>query len=164
LKSTPLRRSNIPVIILILLSAFSCRRAQPVDSETLFERYFQPYPNEIEKVQEGFAAASIRGQAFRLYDEGRFDQAKVLFEELLRESTDYDVVFYLANTQLALGDPGQARRLLSAIPAGHRYYASGQWYLALALLKSKQEEEARTVLKTIALEMKEAKELLDMMD
>lgn len=122
----------------------------PADPSALFDRYFRPAEYQQTQLPPGMVAQTLRQQAFRLYREGRYDQALILFNELLRPGDDPELLFFRANTQLSLGEPAPAVADLNKIPQTHDLFPFAQWYLALALLKNNDAAGARAILRKIS--------------
>lgn len=96
------------------------------------------------------AAQRLREQAFRLYDEQRYDQALVLFDELLKGQKDPELLFFTGNTLLVLGQYQNALRTFQEVPQGHDRFLSSQWYAGLASLQLEQVDQAKAHLQGVA--------------
>lgn len=117
----------------ILIFPFLKSAEPPVPAE-LFKQFFVPHENDVVRIEAGFAAQGLREQAFRLYDQKRYHQALILFDELLQAQSDAEIVFFKGNILLALGQYQNAYSNFQQIPANDKRYAAAQWYTALASL------------------------------
>ncbi len=151
----------------LLLSTFflllltHCQSPQ-ADTSAVLEDYFQPYPNKVLAIDSSVAATTLEDQALRLYEQKRYDQAIVLFDELIqtesRVEERYTWLFYKGNAQLAQGQLEKAIDTFDYLPADHPLYEDSRWYMALALLQLDRQEEAREVLKEVSPQHEKHKE------
>lgn len=116
-----------------LIIFFSKPTEPPVPAD-LFKQFFVPHENDVVKIADGFAAQGLREQAFRLYDQKRYHQALILFDELSRGQSDAEIGFFKGNILLALGQYQNAYSNFQQIPTGDKRYAAARWYSALASL------------------------------
>ncbi len=136
---------------LILLA--SCQSPE-ADTSTVLEDYFQPYPNKVLTIDSSIAATTLAGQALRLYEQKRYDQAVVLFDELIQVERQvearYRWLFYKGNAQLGQGQLEKALDTFSYIPGTHPLYEDSRWYMALAFLQMDNKNAAREALQEIS--------------
>ena len=94
-------------------------------------------------------------EGFELYSQGEYAKALTKFNQI-SDNNQRSVSLFSAISLLETGNAKQAVQLLeSAISdygEGWEYYQDAQWYLALAYLKSKQEEDAEKMLQQIVVE------------
>ena len=143
--STPL----LSYFILVLL-IWSCSASSRVDHQQLFKQYFSPTENDWIKTNAGQAAQRLQEQAFRLYDEQRYDQALILFDELLKGQRDPNLLFFTGNTLLVLGQYQNALRIFQEVPEGHDRFVASQWYAGLASMQLEQIAQAKLHLERVA--------------
>lgn len=157
---------SLCVVISILLAA--CASSEQQDTNELFKQYFQPAKNDVVNTMDGAAAQQLHEQAFRLYDQERYHQALLLFDEVLRVDKNPDFVFFKANTLLILGQYQSAYQSFVAVSAEHKRYAESQWYAALAAMMLGNNENSlqhlKQVGKTKSVHRTAAKELLRLLD
>ncbi len=122
----------------ILMTFLLTNCAKELDIDQLYV----PHKNDRIKIVKGRAATNITEQAFKLYEEGRYDQALILFDELLKEKKDNNLEFYRANTLFAMQQYQVALEDFRKIPVESDYYPSALWYQALILLKLNKGNEA----------------------
>lgn len=119
-------------------------------SNTLFAENFQPYANVIQPVVRGNNAEDIKTKAFLAYENEEFELAESHFTTLLNTTSDAYVLFYLANTKLALDKANEAIPLLNSyLSTGENLGSQAQWYLALAHLHLENELQAKLELQKI---------------
>jgi len=139
-------------IIWLSLLLTSCQ-SPPPDTSTVLQDHFTPYPNKVLTIDYSRAASRMEDQAMRLYEQERYDQAVILFNELIQQETSvegrYNWVFYKGNAQLAQGSVEAARATFSYIPENEKLYPESLWCQALCLLHLNRLEEARQLLKKI---------------
>ena len=134
----PLQVRAVLIWSLSLSLAFHCcgcaadRTAKPISFNLLFE----PYSNDLAPIPAGTAPATLREQALRLYSGQRYDQAQILFDELIRKPANEDLLLFRACNLLALGQHQAALTDLEKISSASRYYHPALWYRALALWQS----------------------------
>lgn len=155
-------------LLAVLLLSAACQSSDPVDTNELFKEYFLPAPNNIINTAEGAAAQQLHEQAFRLYDQERYHQALLLFDEVLRVDKNLDILFFKANTLLVLGQYQSAYQVFMEIPTDSQRYIDSQWYAALAAMMTGDNKNSRqhleNISKTKSTHQTEAKELLRLLD
>lgn len=135
------------VVLSVLLAA--CASSEQIDTHELFKQYFQPAKNDVVNTMDGAAAQQLHEQAFRLYDQERYHQALLLFDEVLRVDKNPDFLFFKANTLLVLGQYQSAYQSFVAVPAENQRYADSQWYAALAAMMLDNNENSLQHLKQV---------------
>lgn len=96
------------------------------------------------------AATSVKEQAFKLYNSGQYDQARVLFETLRVQSTEPDVDFYHGISLIKLNQPQEALKLFRSISASSQFFHHAQWYSALAHLQAGDDKQSKAILQSIS--------------
>ena len=143
----------------LLLSTFyfllllpSCQPPE-LDTSSVIQDYFTPYPNEVVLVKKGAAPSTMAGQAMKLYEEGRYDQAIILFNELVQIEGSvekrYSWIFYKGNAELAQNQYQKALTTFSYLPSDHPLYKDSRWYVSLIYLQLGQIKEAKKTLQQI---------------
>jgi len=119
-------------------------------SNTLFAENFQPYANVIQPVVRGNDVNDTKAKAFLAYENEEFKLAESHFTTLLNSTSDSYVLFYLANTKLALEKANEAIPLLNSyLSTGENLGSQAQWYLALAHLHQGEKMQAKLELQKI---------------
>ncbi len=136
---------------LLLLAAWFFLLKPPAPDE-LFAQYFEVYPNvEAPIYRDSSSSDSLTNKdlAFRRYAASDFTGAIVLFESI--ENKDEGTRFYLGISYLAHGDAQKAIEVLKDVKSGAvQYNTQIDWFLALALIKDKQVEDAKELLEELA--------------
>lgn len=134
------------------------------DYQALYAQNFEPYDDVI--TERGVVNSAHDTMFYAIltdyYNQGDFDQASILFEKLYNPNKPNDsLLFYYANSCLAIGASAEAIRLFTEMSAYEKsiFYHQSRWYLALAYLDvaanstgKKQEEmllNSKNVLKAI---------------
>ncbi len=147
-----MKSKAFPYSLLTFLLIFSCQ-SPPADTSTIIEDYFQPFPNQIVNINSAAAASSMGDQAMRLYEEGRYDQAIILFNELIQiegaPAKSYSWIFYKGNAELAQGQLDNALKSFAYIPSDHPNHQDAQWLNSLIFLQKGEKERAKSLLKLI---------------
>lgn len=119
-------------------------------TDSLFAENFEPYANVIQPVVRGMDTDDIKTKAFVAYENEAFELAETHFTTLLNSTSDSYVLFYLANTKLALEKANEAIPLLNSyMSTGENLGSQAQWYLALAHLQINEKAQAKEVLQKI---------------
>ncbi len=159
----------LPVFLFVFSLTWSCSTADSADHHELFKEHFTPTKNDIVKTDAGAAAQRLNEQAFRLYDQQRYDQALILFDELLKGQKAPDLLFFKGNTLLTLGQYQAALDVFLEVPEEHQRFADSQWYAGLASLKLERFTQAKDHLSRVAkaeqgAHSSKAKQLLRLLD
>ena len=159
-KETPLRLSSAPtkwyyyaaaaavgitVVVAVFMNNF---RNQP---DELFQAYFTPYPNMFEPTTRSSESTdSKRKDAFQAYEQGDYQKAATLFEDLLKDNKEAGIVLLLGNSNLILGNVEEAKANFIALDKDFdELDMQAKWYLSLCYLKSGETEKARAILKEL---------------
>lgn len=173
--STPVRKwyyvaAAVTFVILILGRVFlTSFNETPHD---LFQAYFTVYPNTVEPTLRGASSMSgsttmtKRTQAFSAYDQGDYQNAAILFGELLQSKEEPGMLLLLGNANLILGKVEEAKGNFIRLNKNYdEFDIQSKWYLSLCYLKSGDVDRARAMLKELGNTeisyANRAKELLD---
>ncbi len=130
----------------IILLLFNCNNSS-TNPPFVIQDHFSPFPNEITATESGVAPSTMAGQAMKLYEEGRYDQAIILFNELIQVEGSveqrYSWIFYKGNAEMAQGQLQNALTTFSYLPGDHPLYEESQWYRGLLFLQLGQSKEAK---------------------
>lgn len=115
--------------------------------EELFARNFEPYPNVFEPTQRGNnQAADKRATAFALYEQKNYEGAAALFNELLSEKKEPEILLLLGNANLVMNNDEEAKNnFLTLIRDFDGLDEQAKWFLSLVYLKSGEKEKAKTI-------------------
>ena len=122
---------------------------KPVNTDTLFEAYFEPYRNVVQPIVRSQTDSLNKIQkAFNAYELKMYDEAIPLFDVLLAEDDNATYMFYKANILLEKSEIEEAISLLEkseeTIPESFK--DKHLWYSALAYLKQNNLENAKASL------------------
>jgi tetratricopeptide (TPR) repeat protein len=134
----------------LLVFLCSCQSEKSSTYDDLFSEYFEVFPNIIQPIQPDLAATSVKEQAFKLYNSGQYDQARVLFETLRVQHAEPAVDFYHGISLIKLNQPQEALKLFRSIPASSQFFHHAQWYAALAHLQTGEAERSKAILQSIS--------------
>lgn len=124
------------ITLLLALVAVWYTQDQKQDTEAIFTEHFEPYRNVVFPIERNGIPAGQKARAFYAYEQGEYEEALRAFTALSPEDKDTTVVFYIANTHLALGQPQPAIELLNTnINQIDSLRDKHFWYLAMAYLK-----------------------------
>ena len=138
--------ATIGILILgkVLLNSFT------ETPDKLFEAYFTPYPNTFEPTVRGNTTLTKRTQAFSAYDQGDYQNAAILFSELMESNKEPGMLLLLGNANLILGNVDEAKDNFTTLNKDFdEFDIQSKWYLSLCYLKSGDVERARTMLKEL---------------
>jgi hypothetical protein len=146
----PMFKWLVAASVLILVVAGTLLYFQESSADPLFAQHFEPYANVIQPVGRSSTDNDIKAKAFLAYENEAYKQAETYFTSLLNTTSDSYVLFYLANTKLALDKANEAIPLLNSyMSVGDNLSSQAQWYLALAHIQADQKAQARQVLEKI---------------
>ena len=144
---------------------------QSLSNDTLFAQYFEPYRNITQPVVRSDAQESIKEAAFHAYENGQFQKALNLFDQVLLNKEEANILFYKANVLLSLNQPKMAVPILQQdISVIDSFSEKRYWYLALSYLKLNQIEKSKETLQILLdipnseYKKKEAAALLEKME
>jgi tetratricopeptide (TPR) repeat protein len=126
-----------------LLIAFIPFYYQSPSNDELFTAYFEPFDSPGSGVTRGINEVSDKGKAYDAYDNGRYEEAIVLFEKV--GTDDPNIHLCLGNAQLKVGQLDKAEANFNHLLAEHEDLVTpAKWYLALTYLKQNKIERAKS--------------------
>jgi len=139
----PIAAAATIVIAVLLLFVF----IQPESPEKLFARNFEPYPNVFEPTQRGAdATLDKRAKAFAMYEQKNYAEAARLFNELLSEKQEPELLLLLGNANMVLNRDSEAKNnFLTLIRDSDKLDEQAKWFLSLCYLKSGESEKAKVI-------------------
>lgn len=121
--------------------------------DQLYTSNFAIYSNDFmiaDGVYRGDASIdSLQVLSMQAYEKNDFATASTLFLQILNNSDNPEIRFYLAITQMETGQTNKALtnlQILYSQPNEYRYYEQTRWYLALVHLKLHHKTEAKKYL------------------
>ncbi|MBM6500527.1 tetratricopeptide repeat protein [Flavobacterium macrobrachii] len=123
-----------------------------VDTNAVYEEYYQSYPNVVAPTVRGENSTDIKSEAFYSYDSGDYAKALTLFSKLYdTEKEDYSL-FYKSLSLMELKRYEEALTSFEQfdLQKNNGFTPYVKWYKALTLVKLKQEEKALVLLQELA--------------
>ncbi|PZO30217.1 MAG: hypothetical protein DCF13_03975 [Flavobacteriaceae bacterium] len=123
-----------------------------VDTNAVYEEYYQSYPNVVAPTVRGENSTDIKSEAFYSYDSGDYTKALTLFSKLHdTEKEDYSL-FYKSLSLMELKRYDEALTSFEQfdLQKNNGFTPYIKWYKALTLVKLKQEEKALVLLQELA--------------
>lgn len=133
----------------------------------LYDSYYQTYPNVIAPAVRGSQSDDIQSRAFDAYDNGDYQEAEQLFDEIYQDEQIDFALFYKGLAQLELEQYTKAEETFKQFDfsKNNSFTHYFKWYLALAELKTNDPKAAEILLTDLSKRdnpMQEmAKELLE---
>ena len=104
-----LRRTAAIAASLILLVSMYFLVSLPKSPEAFFAAHYEPKQNSHIKVERGENPnASLLNDAFILYEDGKYEEATKAFDQILKESSNNEILPYRAHALLATGKTQKA--------------------------------------------------------
>jgi tetratricopeptide (TPR) repeat protein len=123
-----------------------------VDTNAVYEEYYQSYPNVVAPTVRGENSTDIKSEAFYSYDSGDYSKALRLFSKLYdSEKEDYSL-FYKSLSLMELKRYDEALSSFEQfdLQKNNGFTPYVKWYKALTLVKLEQEEKALVLLQELA--------------
>lgn len=120
-------------------------------SEKLYHRYYSVYESDV-VVRSAKEEITGLTKAIRYYDLGKYAEALINLDDIIRRDRyDYLALLYRGLTCMETGNTDCAVKSFREIPDnwGSPFSEHRNWYLALALLKINNTEEAKDILQRI---------------
>ena len=109
--------------------------------------YFEPFDSPGPGRERGTNTITDKGKAYEAYDNGRYDEAMILFEDITKSADDPIVYLCLGNAQLKVGQLEKAEKSFNHVLTKHEDLVTpASWYLALTYLKQNRMERAKSAL------------------
>jgi hypothetical protein len=138
----------IATAAVIAIGIFSILLIQQKESpEELFARNFEPYPNVFEPTQRGDnGTTDKRASAFAMYEQKNYEGAAALFNELISEKKEPEILLLLGNANMVLNRDEEAKNnFLTLIRDFDGLDEQAKWFLSLVYLKSGESEKAKLI-------------------
>ncbi len=135
--------------VLLSLGSWMVKNHVFPSNETIFETYYEPYPNTVFPIVRGSELHTIEYRAFLAYEAGEYHKAINLFNSV-ENPNEKHIEFYRGLCLLSVGKTEDAIRTLIPLTEPDQGTLQNMdcrqkatWYLGLAYLKQGKEEEAR---------------------
>lgn len=138
------------IILIALIGGIAVFNPFDVNTDTLYASNFEPYKNVVTPIIRGESEESEEIEAFTAYESGDYPLAVTKFEQVYQKTQKSYLLLYQANALLASNRTADAIPLLEKhVTLNDRLSDRGKWYLALAYIKNKQQENAIPILENI---------------
>lgn len=138
--------------ILIIIGLFFYR-SQP-NYAKIYAENFEIYPNVVAPTvrDHGGSEPNLRATAFSYYDNRRFEDAALAFDELYQATGEDYAVFYGSMSLMALGDTQKAITAMESHTwtQTDEYQTMAHWYVGLGYLKLQNKDMAIALLQKVA--------------
>jgi tetratricopeptide (TPR) repeat protein len=123
-----------------------------MDSESVFEKYYQPYEVTVTYRSGNTEVDRLLLNALELYEEKDYDQALVLFEEILENrSNNMAINLYSGISYMEEEEYHKATTSFNHIISDNDnlFIEQAQWYLSMCYIKTEKSEKAKEILNQI---------------
>lgn len=115
-------------------------------STTLFDTYFEVYPN-IYTTKGTSSSDTETKKAFVLYDNEKYTEAVTAFKNIAsNKKLSSSECFYYGISALTIGETENAKMQFKNVSKAHPLYNEALWYTGLALIKQDSLVKAKTLL------------------
>jgi tetratricopeptide (TPR) repeat protein len=143
---------------------------QSSTSSSIYDKYYQSYPNVVAPTVRGENSDDIKAEAFYQYDNGNYKKSLELFSNIYTTDKDDYALFYKALSFMELNKTIEAIVTLNEfdLAKNNSFTPFVKWYLSLAYIKDNQKEKAIPLLKSLSKtenpQQEMAKKLLEDLD
>jgi tetratricopeptide (TPR) repeat protein len=118
---------------------------------TIYENYYQSYPNVVAPTVRGENNDDIKSEAFFEYDNGNYEKSLELFSKIYTTDKDDYALFYKALSLMELNKTNEAISTFNSfdLSKNNSFTPFVKWYLALSYVKENQKEKAIPLLKSL---------------
>jgi len=118
---------------------------------TLYDDYYQSYPNVIAPTVRGEMKEDSKSEAFYEYDNGNYEKSLELFSKIYDVEKDDYALFYKALSFMELKKTKEAIATFNQfdLSKNNAFTPFVKWYLALSYLKENQKDKAIPLLKSL---------------
>lgn len=130
--------------VVALLGLFSWALFFNNSCDSLYDEYYQTYPNTVSPTVRGENNLGIKSEAFYAYDSGDYQKSSQLFAKIYSSDGDDYALFYRGLSLMELQKFDEALVVLNQYDytKNNAFAPFFRWYAALAYLKLGQKEEA----------------------
>ena len=134
------------VILLVTLTFYFMREQTPLN-EKLYVAYFEPFDSPGSGLTRGSSEVTLKTEAYEAYDNGNYQVAAQLFEQIIKEKEDPIAQLCLGNSYLAQNDFPKAEKIFTdMVTKRTELITQANWYLALTYLKENKMERTKATL------------------
>jgi tetratricopeptide (TPR) repeat protein len=137
-------------------------------ANSLFAKYYAPYPNVVAAVERGETIQDATKQAMQAYESGDYTRAIQGLQQIANNDPEASSLYlYLGISYIETSQLDSAKVYLekATADAASKLHTQAKWYLALAYLKNKEKEQAIVHLQSLSQESgvyaQKARQLLD---
>ena len=153
-KSYPKWLAAASIILLVGASYFFFPKGTETPQE-LFAEHFEPYRNVVHPIVRSSEQQDLKTAAFAAYEQGQYEEAIILFDELYENGQASYYLFYKANALIKLARAREAIPLLeSHLKTQDILAEKSPWYLAMAYLKLEDKTNAKKWLEEVVKQQK----------
>lgn len=140
------------VACLIVIAGFSVWLSlKQASNEELFQTYYQTYPNVVAPTVRGTQLEDIKTKAFEAYDNGEYQLAAKLFDEIYTKDQSDFALLYQSLSLMEMKEYDAAKQNFKKFDytKSNQFSNYFKWYLALAELQTNDKENAINRLKEL---------------
>lgn len=141
------------LILMVSVSYFVLNGNGQPTPQDVFTEYYKPYNNLNGQVRgEARDTESMSAAAYNAYDAGNYALAAENFEALVEVEKSAEDYFYMGIANIEIGNYDAAiKNLNTTLNNFSTFKDQSKWYLSMALLADKKEEEALSTLVALSL-------------
>ena len=140
---------KLAIAAILIVGAFFAIN-QFTAKDDLFSTYFEVCANTYLPVTRGTSDQNQEFEAFKAYENGDFEQATILFSDLIANKKDTTIQFYYAMSLLNQEEYSSAlAQLQNLITTDFDYKTEALWYAALIELRNENSATAKKYLQQI---------------
>lgn len=141
------------IIAIISFGAYIIFNNKPLSNQELYAENFTHYENVVVPIVRNNKKLNQKAQAFAYYEIGEFQNAIVLFNELIsKKNIDVTTIhFYKANAFLMIHEYKNAKKILQKLvdSKNQEWQNESLWYLALTHLQLNETDKAKLCLQKL---------------
>lgn len=144
--------SGVAACLIVLAGLFLWTNLSMDPGQKLYKTYYETYPNLIAPTVRGESASNLKADAFLAYDNGDYQRAAILFENLQQEPDSDYALFYQGICQLELSRPEKAIPLFERMNENSQNpdKITANWYAALGYFQLLKLEEGKSLMAKVA--------------
>ncbi len=141
------------LILMVSVSYFVLNGNGQPTPQDVFTEYYKPYTNLNGQVRgEARNTESLSNAAYSAYDAGNYALAVENFETLVEVEKTAENYFYMGISNIEIGEYEAAvKNLNTTLNNFSTFSDQSKWYLSMALLADKKEEEGISILASLSL-------------
>jgi len=155
--------------IIVIIGLVTTNKTNNYDR--IYSDFYKPYSNlalSNYRSNDKTGPATVKEDAYKSYAEGNYTRAIGQFEQLKETNRDNEVLFFLANSYMAVGQFSKAEDNFNLVLTKESLLSDqAKWFLGLCYLKTNQHDKAKAEFTELTnyenAYMKNAKEILHLM-